>query len=85
MIKNRSEFIEYMNIKFGRDNCNDPTHPIWYFEHKIGCHFEIFYNDGNFYNMNDITAVCFYSDTTNNEEWWGFKTKDDLTLWLMLQ
>ena len=28
-------------------------------------------------------VLCFCSDSDNDEEWWGFTVKEDITLWLL--
>lgn len=27
--------------------------------------------------------LCYWSDTENQEEWWGFTNKDDIAIWLL--
>lgn len=27
--------------------------------------------------------LCYWCDTENQEEWWGFTNKDDIALWLL--
>ena len=93
---NRNEFAAYFNSK---DKLGGPKSPLWCPEgENVKCNWFVKvrpvkfgrpggYTRSNFYAWNGAMLngriLCYSSDDTNEEEWWGFTDKEDILMFIL--
>lgn len=90
MILDREEFSQMFNDL--RPGLGDDSSPLWIPEQGIPCQWfvcveplQIHSDQAGYFDwchdMLEGRVCCYYSDTDNRKEWWGFTCKEDLVLW----
>jgi hypothetical protein len=93
MILSRQEFIDHLNIEFPGEDFGQVSHPVWSYELYAPVKSNWFIKtqvveksaswDGWTFKGQKGTVLCYISDNTADEEWWGFSDKDDIVFWLL--
>lgn len=86
MILTRSQFIDIWD-----DVHSTAGGPLWAYEDHIGVKCKWFIQTGPIPNSvwkwcKDHcrgTVICFSSDLTTGDEWWGFTDKNDIAWWIL--